>query len=146
MAEITKIQAGQQSNVGGSNTTPSRPEVQREEVQLQEIHVNPMVAVGISSQLKKFRFVDSIPTSIRLLLNIIQGADESVVVHVPFDEEVFGEAFRLPVLKEDIIEFCKLQQIGAVDITLYMRHLHHLVTQYGYQDRYMFMDFSAAAT
>ncbi|PON51881.1 hypothetical protein PanWU01x14_212940 [Parasponia andersonii] len=51
--EIAKIQAGQQSNVGSSNTTPSRPEVQREEVQLQEIHVNPMVAVGTSSQLKK---------------------------------------------------------------------------------------------
>ncbi|PON76472.1 hypothetical protein PanWU01x14_035260 [Parasponia andersonii] len=31
-AEIAKIQVGQQSNVGGSNTTPSRSEVQREEV------------------------------------------------------------------------------------------------------------------
>ncbi|PON51803.1 hypothetical protein PanWU01x14_213730, partial [Parasponia andersonii] len=52
-AEIAKIQAGQQSNVGGSNTTPSRPEVQREEVQPQEIHVNLMVAVGTFSRLKK---------------------------------------------------------------------------------------------
>ncbi|PON76096.1 hypothetical protein PanWU01x14_038120 [Parasponia andersonii] len=32
-AEIAKIQIRQQSNVGGSNTTPSRPEVQKEEVQ-----------------------------------------------------------------------------------------------------------------
>ncbi|PON53366.1 hypothetical protein PanWU01x14_202480 [Parasponia andersonii] len=52
-AEIAKIQAGKQSNVGGSNTTPSRPEVQREEVQPQEIHINPMVAVRTSSRLKK---------------------------------------------------------------------------------------------
>ncbi|PON36683.1 hypothetical protein PanWU01x14_326440 [Parasponia andersonii] len=48
-AEIAKIQVGQQSNVGGSNTTPSRPEVYREEVQPEEIHVNPMVAIGTSS-------------------------------------------------------------------------------------------------
>ena len=47
-AEIAKILAGQQSNVGGSNTTPSRSEVQP-----QEIHVDPMVAVGTSSRLKK---------------------------------------------------------------------------------------------
>ncbi|PON33680.1 hypothetical protein PanWU01x14_350680 [Parasponia andersonii] len=54
-AEIAKIQAGQQSNVGGSNITPSQPEVQREEVQPQKIHVNPIVAVGTSSRLKKNR-------------------------------------------------------------------------------------------
>ena len=52
-AEIAKILAGRQSNVAGSNTTPSRPEVQREEVQPQEIRVDPIVAVGISSRLKK---------------------------------------------------------------------------------------------
>ncbi|PON73696.1 hypothetical protein PanWU01x14_055840, partial [Parasponia andersonii] len=52
-AEIAKIQAGQQSNIGGFNTTPSRLEVQREEVQPQEIYVNPMVAVGTYSRFKK---------------------------------------------------------------------------------------------
>ncbi|PON35966.1 hypothetical protein PanWU01x14_332140 [Parasponia andersonii] len=93
-----------------------------------------------------FRFVDDAPASIRLLLNTIQGVDESVVVNVPLDEEVFREAFHFPVFKEDIIEFCTLQKIGAVPITLYMRHLHHLVTQYGYQARYMFMVPSAVAT
>ncbi|PON78806.1 hypothetical protein PanWU01x14_017050 [Parasponia andersonii] len=61
----------------------------------------------------QFKFVDGAPASIKLLLNTIQGVDESVVVNVPFDEEV---------------------------------HLHHLVTQYGYQARYMFMDPSAVAT
>ncbi|PON33558.1 hypothetical protein PanWU01x14_351770 [Parasponia andersonii] len=94
----------------------------------------------------QFRFVDGAPASIRLLLNTIQGVNEGIVVNVPFDEEVFGEAFCLPVFKEDIIEFCTLQKIGVVPITSYMRHLHHLVTQYGYQARYMFMDPSAVAT
>ncbi|PON76471.1 hypothetical protein PanWU01x14_035250 [Parasponia andersonii] len=94
----------------------------------------------------QFRFVDGAPASIRLLLNTIQGVDEGVVVNVPFDEEVFGEAFRLPIFKEDIIEFFTLQNIRAVPITLYMRHLYHLVTQYSYQARYMFMEPSAIAT
>ncbi|PON49099.1 hypothetical protein PanWU01x14_232590, partial [Parasponia andersonii] len=93
-----------------------------------------------------FKFVDGAPASIKLLLNTIQGVDEGVVVNVPFDEEVFEEAFCLPIFKEDIIEFCTLQKIGAMPITLYMRHLHHLVTQYAYQARYMFMDPSAVAT
>ncbi|PON46442.1 hypothetical protein PanWU01x14_251900, partial [Parasponia andersonii] len=83
--------------------------------------------------------------SIKLLLNTIQGVDEGVVVNVPFDEKAFGEAFYLPVFKEDIIEFCTLQKIGAVPIVLYMRHLYHLVTQYGYQARYIFIDPSAVA-
>ncbi|PON66369.1 hypothetical protein PanWU01x14_110240, partial [Parasponia andersonii] len=68
----------------------------------------------------QFRFDNGAPASIRLLLNTIQGVDEGVVVNVSFDEEVFGEAFRLPIFKEDIIEFCTLQNIGAVPITLYM--------------------------
>ncbi|PON38468.1 hypothetical protein PanWU01x14_312540 [Parasponia andersonii] len=92
------------------------------------------------------RFVDGAPASIRLQLNTIQGVDEDIIVHVLFDDEVFGEAFHLPVFKEDIIEFCTLQKIGAVPITLYIRHLHHLVTQYGYQARYIFMDPSAVTT
>ncbi|PON66991.1 hypothetical protein PanWU01x14_105730 [Parasponia andersonii] len=95
---------------------------------------------------KLFKFVDGAPASIKLLLSTIQGIDEGVVVNVPFDEEVFREAFCLPIFKEDIIEFCTLQKIGAVPITLYMRYLHYLVTQYGYQTRYMFMDPSAVAT
>ncbi|PON31999.1 hypothetical protein PanWU01x14_365090 [Parasponia andersonii] len=93
-----------------------------------------------------FKFVDGALASIKLLLNTIQGVDEGVDVNVPFDEEVFGEAFCLPAFKEDIIEFCTLQKIGAVPITLYMRYLHHLVTQYGYQARYIFMDPRAVAT
>ncbi|PON78226.1 hypothetical protein PanWU01x14_022080, partial [Parasponia andersonii] len=60
-----------------------------------------------------FKFVDGAPASIKLLLNTIQGVDEGVVFNVPFDEEVFGEAFCLPIFKEDIIEFCTLQKIGA---------------------------------
>ncbi|PON31722.1 hypothetical protein PanWU01x14_367560 [Parasponia andersonii] len=51
------LRTRQQSNVGGSNTTPSQPEVQKEEIQPQEIHVNPIVAVGISSRLKKVKYL-----------------------------------------------------------------------------------------
>ena len=69
-AEIAKIQAGQQSNVGGSNTTPRlRPEVpqgecQRKqthldvevpqaECQREQTHVDVDICVGMSTQGKK---------------------------------------------------------------------------------------------
>ncbi|PON50762.1 hypothetical protein PanWU01x14_221340 [Parasponia andersonii] len=73
-AENAKIQVGQQSNVDGSNTTPSRPKIQREEVQPQEIHVNPMVAIGTSSLLKK-------------LIPIPNPDDDTRLAFTPFSDQ-----------------------------------------------------------
>ncbi|PON35284.1 Ulp1 protease family, C-terminal catalytic domain containing protein [Parasponia andersonii] len=131
--DINRYQTGK-----NKSSQPQPPQTQ------EKVHPQRNKAESVTQT--QFKFVDGAPASIKLQLNTIQGVDEVVVVNVPFDEEVFGEAFCLPVFKEDIIEFCIQQKIRAMPITLYMRYLHHLVTQYGYQARYMFMDPSAVAT
>ena len=61
------------------------------------------------------------PVSVRLLLKTVEAWEEDHLVHVPFPGDIFGEAFQLLVFKDDILQFCKLEMIGAVPITLYMR-------------------------
>ncbi|PON44125.1 hypothetical protein TorRG33x02_331660 [Trema orientale] len=61
------------------------------------------------------------PVSVRLLLKAVEAWEEDNLVHVPFPADIFREVFQLPVFKDDILRFCKLEMIRAVPITLYMR-------------------------
>ncbi|PON50753.1 hypothetical protein PanWU01x14_221250 [Parasponia andersonii] len=107
--EIAKIQAGQQSNVGGSNTTPSRPKIQREEVQPQEIHINPIVAVGTSSLLKKRIGENNFRVSVE---DVLDAVALTPIPNPDDDVRLVGDALgshlawpKMFVIFEDNLEF-----------------------------------------
>ena len=61
------------------------------------------------------------PLSLSLLLKVIKLWDKDAVITIPIYEAAFGIAFDQLVLKGDITQVCKMQEIRVMTVTLYIR-------------------------
>ena len=61
------------------------------------------------------------PLSLSFLMWAIKPRDKDALIHILINKGVFGITFHLIIFKDDITQVCKMQQIGAVPLTLYIR-------------------------
>ena len=61
------------------------------------------------------------PLSLLLLLRVIKPWDKDAVITISIEEATFGIAFDQLMLKDDITQVCKIQEIGVMVVTLYVR-------------------------
>ena len=60
------------------------------------------------------------PLSLSFLMRAIKPWDKDALIYILIDECPFGIAFNLILFKDDIMQVCSVQQIGALLVTLYV--------------------------
>ncbi|PRQ36356.1 putative Ulp1 protease family catalytic domain-containing protein [Rosa chinensis] len=80
------------------------------------------------------------PVSVHLLLRLVRTMDESIAVSVPMEEGVFGNDHNTFINGNDIIQFCSMQPISTICISIYMRHLWSLLKMRNEDHLYAFVD------
>ena len=63
----------------------------------------------------------SCPLSLKYLLRTIKPWDKHAVIKILKESATFGYAIDLLVLKDDITQVCKMEEIGATTVALYTR-------------------------
>ena len=61
------------------------------------------------------------PLSLKYLLRAIKPWDKDAVIEIPIEAAAFGYAIDQLVLKDDITQVCKMEEIGATTMALYAR-------------------------
>ena len=61
------------------------------------------------------------PLSLRYLLRAVEPWDKDAPKEILIDAGAFGYAIDQLVLKDDITQVCKMEEIGATTMTLYAR-------------------------
>jgi hypothetical protein len=61
------------------------------------------------------------PTSLHFLLCLARTMGENTAMPVPMENGVFGNEHNIFINKKDIIQFCLMQPISTICISVYMR-------------------------
>ncbi|XP_040367480.1 uncharacterized protein LOC121050691 [Rosa chinensis] len=80
------------------------------------------------------------PVSVHLLLRLARIMDESIAVSVPMEDGVFGNDHNTFINSNDMIQFCLMQPISTICISIYMRHLWSLLKMKNEDHLYAFVD------
>ena len=63
----------------------------------------------------------SCPLSLKYFLRAIKPWDKDAVIKISIEAAAFGYASDQLVLKDDITQVCKMEEIGAMVVALYVR-------------------------
>ena len=63
-----------------------------------------------------------IPPRLEQLWDRIKDWEETKAGYIYFDASIMGVAVNMPIFKEDIRQFCVMQDIGSSAITIYLRY------------------------
>ncbi|XP_073158997.1 uncharacterized protein [Henckelia pumila] len=66
------------------------------------------------------------------------GEDDSI--HIEFEESMFGRSQSLRLIREDIVPFMEMREIGARQILVYMGHLYKYLKEQDRTDCISFVD------
>lgn len=62
------------------------------------------------------------PQRLAQLLNCVKDWMGEKASYIKFDKQIMGDDISLPIFKEDIKQFCFMQDIGSSAITIYFRY------------------------
>ena len=70
---------------------------------------------------QSFHILTNVPKSLKLLMKRLKFTQDTFTIQIEMEEEVLGHEYTLYILKEDIIQFGNMEEIGASSIALYIR-------------------------
>ncbi|VVA40842.1 PREDICTED: PRUPE_6G193600, partial [Prunus dulcis] len=96
----------------------------RREKEDEEKHDDKVIEVGDYSNMEA-------PSSLKSLCRYVETPilPEDKILEFKIDKEVFGSDRDTFLLPEDITQFAGMEEIGAIVVAVYMRHLHDVLKQ-----------------